>query len=47
MAGMRAGFRFGSGEGTRRTIIAIVLAVFGVALLGFGLFGGSDNTGRA
>jgi putative ABC transport system permease protein len=26
---MRAGFRFGSGEGTRRTIIAIVLSVLG------------------
>ena len=45
MAGMRAGFRFGSGEGTRRTIIAIILAVFGVAGMAYGLFGGTDNTG--
>ncbi len=44
MAGIRAGFRFGSGEGTRRTIIAIVLAVIGSAGMAFGLFGGSDNT---
>lgn len=44
MAGMRAGFRFGSGEGTRRTIIAIVLAVIGVAGIAYGLFGGSENT---
>ncbi len=44
MAGMRAGFRFGSGEGTRRTIIAVVLAVIGAAGIAFGLFGGSENT---
>lgn len=44
VAAMRAGFRFGSGEGTRRTIIAIVLAVIGIAGVGFGLFGGSDST---
>ncbi len=44
VAAMRAGFRFGSGEGTRRTIIAIVLSVIGVALMGYGLFGGSDDT---
>lgn len=44
VAAMRAGYRFGSGEGTRRTIIAIVLSVIGVATLGFGLFGSSDNT---
>ena len=44
MAGMRAGFRFGSGEGTKRTIIAIVLAVIGAAGIAYGLFGGSDNT---
>ena len=30
VAAMRAGFRFGSGEGTRRTIIAAVLAALGV-----------------
>ena len=40
---MRAGFRFGSGEGTRRTIIAIILSVPGVALLAFGLFGGGST----
>lgn len=45
MAGIRSGFRFGSGEGTRRTIIAIILAVIGAAAMGYGLFGGSDNTG--
>ncbi len=45
IAAMRAGFRFGSGEGTRRTIIAIVLSVLGVAAMSYGLFGGSDNTG--
>ncbi len=39
MAGMRAGFKFGSGEGTRRTIIAIVLAVIGGAGIAYGLFG--------
>lgn len=44
MAGMRAGFKFGSGEGKRRTIIAIILAVIGSAGIGYGLFGGSDNT---
>ncbi len=44
MAGMRAGFRFGSGEGTRRTIIAIVLAVIGAAGIAYGLFAGSENT---
>ncbi|MGI9621916.1 MAG: ABC transporter permease [Acidimicrobiales bacterium] len=44
IAAMRAGFRFGSGEGTRRTIIAILLSVLGIALMGFGLFGSSDNT---
>lgn len=45
VAAMRAGFRFGSGEGTRRTIIAIVLSVAGVALVGFGLLGsGSTST---
>ncbi len=43
VAAMREGFRFGSGEGTRRTIIAIILAVIGAALLGFGLFGDSEN----
>lgn len=45
IAAMRSGFRFGSGEGTKRTIIAIVLSVIGVALLGYGLFGSSDDTG--
>lgn len=44
MAGIRAGFRFGSGEGTRRTIIAIVLAVIGGAGILYGLFGGADDT---
>jgi putative ABC transport system permease protein len=44
VAAMRAGFRFGSGEGTRRTIIAIVLSVVGAALLGFGFFGDSGST---
>jgi putative ABC transport system permease protein len=44
VAAMRAGFRFGSGEGTRRTIIAIILSVPGVALLAFGLFGGGSTS---
>ena len=44
MAGLRGGFRYGSGEGTRRTIIAIVLAIVGVAAMGYGLFGGADDT---
>lgn len=44
MAGMRAGFKFGSGEGKRRTIIAVVLAALGVAGISYGLFGGTDNT---
>jgi putative ABC transport system permease protein len=39
IAAMRTGFRFGSGEGTRRTIIAIVLSVFGVAAVGYGVAG--------
>jgi putative ABC transport system permease protein len=39
IAAMRAGFRFGSGEGTRRTVIAIILSVPGVLLTAFGLFG--------
>lgn len=39
IAGLRAGFRFGSGEGTRRTIIAIVLAVIGVGAIAAALFG--------
>jgi putative ABC transport system permease protein len=43
VAAMRAGFRFGSGEGTRRTIIAIVLSVIGTALLGYGVFGDDDT----
>ncbi len=44
VAAMRPGFRFGSGEGTRRTIIAIVLAVIGVIGVGLGLFGNLDST---
>jgi putative ABC transport system permease protein len=44
VAAMRAGFRFGSGEGTRRTVIAIVLSVIGVALVGFGLIGSVSTT---
>ena len=43
VAAMRAGFRFGSGEGTRRTIIAIVLSVFGLVAIGYGLFGGAGT----
>lgn len=40
IAAMRAGYRFGSGEGTRRTIIAIILSVLGVAAVSYGVFGG-------
>jgi putative ABC transport system permease protein len=43
IAAMRAGFRFGSGEGTRRTIIAIVLSVFGIAAMFYGIFGGAST----
>ena len=45
MAGIRGGYRFGSGEGTRRTFIAIGLAVVGGAGMAYGLFGSADNTG--
>ncbi|MFW2381170.1 MAG: ABC transporter permease [Acidimicrobiales bacterium] len=45
MAGLRAGFKFGSGEGTRRTIIAIILAIVGGSAMAYGLLGGTDNTG--
>lgn len=44
VAAMRPGFRFGSGEGTRRTIIAIVLAVVGLGGVILGLFGNVDST---
>jgi putative ABC transport system permease protein len=44
IAAMRSGFRFGSGEGTKRTVIAIVLSVIGGAAMAYGLFGGSDST---
>ncbi len=44
MAGIRAGFRFGAGEGKRRTIIAVVLAIVGGAGIVYGLFGGADDT---
>ena len=44
VAAMRPGFRFGSGEGTRRTIIAIVLAVLGLIGVGLGLFGNLGGT---
>jgi len=43
VAAMRAGYRFGSGEGTRRTIIAIVLSVFGVTAMIYGIFGGAST----
>jgi putative ABC transport system permease protein len=43
---MRPGFRFGSGEGTRRTVIAIALAAIGVAGVGYGLFGDPDGAVR-
>jgi putative ABC transport system permease protein len=38
IAAMRAGYRFGSGEGTRRTIIAVVLSILGAAAVSYGLF---------
>ena len=43
VAAMRSGFKFGSGEGTRRTIIAIILSIPGVLLLAYGLFGGGST----
>jgi putative ABC transport system permease protein len=39
VAAMRAGFRFGSGEGVRRTIIAVVLSILGIAAVGYGVAG--------
>ncbi len=44
VAAMREGFRYGSGEGTRRTIIAIILAVPGVTGIAVSLFGSIENT---
>ena len=44
VAAMREGFRLGSGEGTRRTIIAIILAVLGLAGIGLSLFGDPGST---
>ncbi|NNE74381.1 MAG: ABC transporter permease [Acidimicrobiales bacterium] len=44
MAGMRMGYKFGSGEGTRRTIIAIVLAVLGAAGMAYSVFGDPGST---
>ena len=43
VAAMRAGFRFGSGEGKRRTIIAVILSVIGVTAIAYGLFGGAGT----
>jgi putative ABC transport system permease protein len=43
VAAMREGYRYGSGEGTRRTIIAIVLAVLGVGGIVWSLFGDLDT----
>ncbi len=39
IAAMRSGYHFGAGEGTRRTIIATVLAVPGGLLIGYGVWG--------
>ncbi len=44
VAAMREGYRYGSGEGTRRTIIAIILAVPGVTGIAVSLFGSIDST---
>jgi putative ABC transport system permease protein len=44
IAAMRSGFRFGSGEGTKRTIIAVVLSVLGVAALALGLTNATGST---
>ena len=44
MAAISEGYRFGSGEGTRRTIIGLVLAVVGAALMVWALFGDPGNT---
>jgi putative ABC transport system permease protein len=43
VAAMREGYRYGSGEGTRRTIIAIVLAVLGLGGILWSLFGDLDT----
>ena len=45
VAAMQEGYRFGSGLGTRRTIIAIVLGVPGVTALLFSLFGNIGDAG--
>jgi putative ABC transport system permease protein len=44
VAAMQEGYRFGSGLGKRRTIIAIVLGVPGVTALVFSLFGDVGDT---
>ncbi len=43
VAAMREGYRYGSGEGTRRTIIAILLAVPGLGGILWSLFGDLDT----
>jgi putative ABC transport system permease protein len=44
IAAMRSGFRFGSGEGKKRTVIAVVLSVLGVAALALGLTNATGST---
>ncbi len=44
VAAMREGYKYGSGEGTRRTIIAIVLAVLGLSGMTISLFGSVGST---
>ncbi|MDH3731184.1 MAG: FtsX-like permease family protein [Acidimicrobiia bacterium] len=44
VAAIREGYRYGSGEGTRRTIIAIILSVLGVSGVVMSLFGSVGST---
>ena len=43
VAAMREGYRYGSGEGTRRTVLALVLAIVGLGAIGWSLFGDLDT----
>ncbi len=44
VAALRSGYRFGAGEGARRTAIGIGLGALGAAGMGVGLFGGIGQT---
>ncbi len=44
VAALRSGYRFGAGEGARRTTFGLGLGVLGAVGMGVGLFGGIDET---